>query len=665
LRHASKFAQAGSRDNVRVSIEMTASPADRSGAGEMPDSSAAGPTRIAPRGAAAASAGAGGPSDLYPPPAAGYDELFEGDGTPRPAAGALVEQLQRLGPEGLLEAGSRRDAVFVQQGITFETSGEDGPSHERPFMLDLIPRVLAGGEWRAIKRGLAQRVRALNHFVDDVYHAREIVRAGIVPWRLVAGCPHFARAVHGIRPPGGVYCHVAGCDLVRDSDGSWKVIEDNVRVPSGISYVLENRAAMARLVPELFASYRVRPVEHYPQLLLGALRSVAPSAESEATVVVWTPGPANSAYFEHAFLARQMGVELVEASDLVVRDDVLYMRTTRGLERVHAVYRRLDDDFVDPLEFRSDSLLGVPGLVRAYRAGSVAIANALGTGVADDKAVYCFVPEMIRFYLGEEPILENVSTYLLSDAEVREYVLARLDQLVLKPTGESGGRGVTIGPHASEQELALLRERVLEHPERWIAQELVQLSTVPTVGPDGTLAPRHVDLRPFAVFGERIDIVPGGLTRVALQEGSLIVNSSRGGGSKDTWVLTEDEEGERAGASGFPVADTLPPALPDLRYGRWSEQQQQQQQQAQQQQRQQGAPAASTPATPQQSTPAGSAPATPRQSTPAGSAPATPRQSTPAGSARAAPQRPPPGRLHTPTTPLAPRRPARPREAAR
>jgi uncharacterized circularly permuted ATP-grasp superfamily protein len=518
-------------------------------------------------------------TDIYRPSAACFDELFERDGTPRPAARALIDELRRLGPEGLLEAGRRRDAVFVQQGITFETSGEDGPSHERPFMLDLIPRVLAGDEWRAIKRGLAQRIRALNHFVDDVYHAREIVREGIVPWRLVAGCPHFARAVHGIRPPGGVYCHVAGCDLVRHSDGTWKVIEDNVRVPSGISYVLENRAAMARLVPELFAAYRVRPVEHYPQLLLGALRSVAPSAESEATVVVWTPGPANSAYFEHAFLARQMGVELVEASDLVVRDDVLYMRTTRGLERVHAVYRRLDDDFVDPLEFRADSMLGVPGLVRAYRAGSVAIANALGTGVADDKAIYCFVPEMIRFYLGEEPILENVNTYLLSDPEVLEHVLARVHELVLKPTGESGGRGVTIGPHADERELAQLSERIRSHPERWIAQDVVRLSTVPTVGIDGSLQPRHVDLRPFAVFGERIDIVPGGLTRVALQEGSLIVNSSRGGGSKDTWVLENGDEADRAGP---PIADTLPPALPDLRYGRWSEQQQQQQQQQQQ-----------------------------------------------------------------------------------
>jgi uncharacterized circularly permuted ATP-grasp superfamily protein len=514
------------------------------------------------------------PAIDYHPQAPFLDELFENDGRPRPTAAALVRQLGRLGRDGLVEAGKRRDALFMQQGITFETTS-GGASHERPFPLDLVPRVLSGEEWRAIKRGLAQRIRALNHFVDDVYHAREIVREGLVPWRLVASCSHFARAVHGIRPPGGVYCHVAGCDLVRHSDGTWKVIEDNVRIPSGISYVLENRAAMARLVPELFSSYRVRPVEHYPQLLLRALRSVAPSAESEATVVVWTPGPANPAYFEHAFLARQMGVELVEASDLVVRDDVLYMRTTRGLERAHAVYRRLDDDFVDPLEFRPDSLLGVPGLVRAYRAGSVAIANAFGTGVADDKAVYRFVPDMIRFYLGEEPILENVHTYLLSEPEVLEYVLSRIDQLVVKPTGESGGRGVMIGPHASDEEIERMRGVLRAHPDRWIAQDVVRLSTVPTVGEDGQLAPRHVDLRPFAVFGERIDIVPGGLTRVALDEGSLIVNSSRGGGSKDTWVLEDGDDADRAGP---PIADTQPPALPDLRYGGWTGQQQQQQQ---------------------------------------------------------------------------------------
>jgi uncharacterized circularly permuted ATP-grasp superfamily protein len=516
--------------------------------------------------------------DRYRPDSRFFDEIFDAEGQPRRVARPLVEVLRRLGREGLIDAGRRRDAIFMAQAITFETGSDGGGSHERPFPLDLVPRVLDGGEWQVIKRGLAQRIRALNHFVDDIYHAREIVREGIVPWQLVASCPHFARAVHGIRPPGGVYTQVAGCDLVRDGDGTWRVLEDNVRIPSGISYVLENRAAMARLVPELFGSYRVRPVDHYPQLLLGALRAMAPTAQDEATVVVWTPGPANSAYFEHAFLARQMGVELVEASDLVVRDDVLYLRTTRGLERAHAVYRRLDDDFIDPLEFRPDSLLGVPGLIRAYRAGNVAIANAPGTGVADDKAVYRFVPDMIRFYLGEHPILQNVGTYLLSDPEVREHVLAHLDRLVVKPTGESGGRGVLIGPCAEDAQLEQMRALIRASPGRWIAQDLVELSTVPTVAPDGTLQPRHVDLRPFAVFGERIDIVPGGLTRVALDEGSLIVNSSRGGGSKDTWVLADGDDIDRAGP---PIPETLPPALPDLRYGEWTGQQQQQQQQRQ------------------------------------------------------------------------------------
>ncbi|MGZ6706510.1 MAG: circularly permuted type 2 ATP-grasp protein [Solirubrobacteraceae bacterium] len=480
-----------------------------------------------------------------------------------------------MGPEALAGAGQRRDAIFMQQGITFELTGEDGPK-DRPFPLDLVPRIIPAAEWGHIKRGLAQRIRALNAFVDDVYHGREIVREGIVPWRLVISRSHFARAVHGIRPPGGVYTHVAGCDLVRDRDGTWRVLEDNVRTPSGISYVLENRVAMTRLVPELFARYRVRAVDHYPQLLLAALRAVSPSADEEATVVVWTPGPFNSAYFEHAFLARQMGVELVEASDLVVRDDVLYMRTTAGLHRVHAVYRRLDDDYVDPLEFRSESVLGVPGLVRAYRAGTVAIANAFGTGVADDKAIYHYVPEMIRFYLGEEPILANVKTYLLEDPEVREEVIARLGELVVKPTGESGGKGVFIGPATPPDALDGLADVLRAHPEKWIAQEIVNLSTVPTAGPDGALAPRHVDLRPFAVFGEDIRIVPGGLTRVALREGSMIVNSSRGGGSKDTWVLEEGGDDDVAAD----VAAMALPTMPGLQYGGPWESQQQQQQQA-------------------------------------------------------------------------------------
>ena len=513
--------------------------------------------------------------NVYRPQPPFYDEVFAPGGMPREFTSALAHELARLGPDQLAAAGRRRDAIFMQQGITFDATGEDGPVKDRPFPLDLVPRIIPAQEWDHIKRGLAQRIRALNAFVDDIYHGREIVREGIVPWQLVVSRSHFARAVHGIRPPGGVYTHVAGCDLVRDSDGSWKVLEDNVRTPSGISYVLENRVAMTRLLPQLFQHYGVRPVDQYPQLLLAALKAVAPSADREAVVVVWTPGPLNSAYFEHAFLARQMGVELVEASDLVVRDDVLYMRTTSGLARVHAVYRRLDDDFVDPLEFRSDSLLGVPGLVRAYRAGTVAVSNAFGTGVADDKAIYHYVPEMISFYLNEEPILDNVQTYLLTDPEVREHVLGRLHELVVKPTGESGGKGVVIGPDTGAEELAGLAELIRAQPEKWIAQEVVKLSTVPTSGLDGTIAARHVDLRPFAVFGETIKIVPGGLTRVALVEGSMIVNSSRGGGSKDTWILED-------GAAPAPPpssAPELPPSLPDLRYGSgWSGQEQQQQQ---------------------------------------------------------------------------------------
>nr|WP_233243957.1 circularly permuted type 2 ATP-grasp protein [Paraconexibacter algicola] len=516
---------------------------------------------------------------VYRPSGGFMDEVFGPGGVPHPELVPLVAELARLGPEQLAAAGRRRDAIFMQQGITFDATGEDGPVKDRPFPLDLVPRVIPATEWTHIKRGLAQRIRALNHFVDDVYHGREIVRDGIVPWKLIVSRSHFARAVHGVRPPGGVYCHVAGCDMVRDSDGSWKVLEDNVRTPSGISYVLENRVAMTRLVPQLFQHYRVRPVDHYPQLLLAALRAVAPSTDDEATVVVWTPGPMNSAYFEHAFLARQMGVELVEASDLVVRDDVLYMRTTSGLQRVHSVYRRLDDDFVDPLEFRPDSLLGVPGLVRAYRAGSVAIANAFGTGVADDKAVYHYVPEMVRYYLSEEPILQNVKTYLLTDPEQLHHVLGRLDELVVKPTGESGGKGVVIGPSTPKAELEKVAKYVQAEPERYIAQEIVKLSTVPTAGVDGTVAPRHVDLRPFAVFGETIKIIPGGLTRVAMVEGSMIVNSSQGGGSKDTWVLEDGTDAEREEPT---IPAPLPPTMPDLRYGGWTGQAQQQQQQQQQ-----------------------------------------------------------------------------------
>jgi uncharacterized circularly permuted ATP-grasp superfamily protein len=521
------------------------------------------------------------PIDSYRVPTGCCDELLEDGGLPRPHAASLIATLNRLGPDALRQAGERRDTIFMQQGITFEVAGSDGDRRDRPFPLDLVPRVLTAAEWTTIKRGLAQRIRALNAFVDDVYHAHEIVRAGIVPWSLVVSRPSFARPVHGVRAPGGVYCHVSGCDLVRDGNGRWRVLEDNVRTPSGISYVLENRVAMTRLMPELFAGHRVRAVDNYPTLLLDALRAVAPAAESHPTVVVWTPGPHNPAYFEHTFLARQMGVELVEAGDLVVRDAVCYMRTTAGLQRVHAIYRRLDDEFVDPLEFRPDSLLGVPGLVRAYRAGTVAIANAIGTGVADDKAVYHYVPEMIRFYLSEDPILDNVPTYLLSDDRSRAEVLRRLDELVVKPTSESGGKGVFIGPQASAAEREDQARLIEAEPDRFIAQELVHLSTAPTEIGDGRLAPRHVDLRPFAVFGEEIRIVPGGLTRVALREGSMIVNSSQGGGSKDTWVL---DDGTAADLAPGTLPPRRPPRLPDVRYGDWHHQSQQQQQQRAQRQ---------------------------------------------------------------------------------
>ena len=429
----------------------------------------------------------------YAPAAGFFDELFEGPGQPRPPAAGLVSSLTRLGRDRLRSAGERRDAIFVQQGITFDATTPDGPTRDRPFPLDLVPRILPADEWRTIKRGLAQRVRALNYFVEDVYHGQEIMREGIVPWQLVLTRSNFERAAHGIRPPGGVWCHVSGCDIVRDADGRWKVLEDNVRTPSGISYVLENRIAMSRLLPELFAGYDVRPVSNYPALLLDALQAAAPGGGENPVVVVWTPGAANSAYFEHAFLARQMGVELVEASDLVVRDGVCYMRTTRGLAQVDSIYRRIDDAFMDPLEFRSDSVLGVPGLMGVYRAGNVAIANAVGTGVADDKAIYHYVPEMIRFYVGEEPILDNLPTWLLADPEQRAYALEHMRELVIKPTGESGGKGVFIGPHATEEQLVDERALVEQAPERWIAQQTVALSTVPTAlaGRNARASPRR------------------------------------------------------------------------------------------------------------------------------------------------------------------------------
>ncbi|MEY3019654.1 MAG: hypothetical protein RLZZ272_638 [Actinomycetota bacterium] len=474
-----------------------------------------------------------------------FDEVHAGDGTVRPHYRALVERLEGFAPEELEQRERMRDRLFRTQGITFTLSG-DADGLERTFPMDLLPRIIPPVEWDVIERGVVQRVTALNRFLEDLYVGEQAaVRDGVVPRWLVQTAEGFRREAFGIPVPHGARCLVSGVDLVRDADGAYLVLEDNLRNPSGVSYVLENRAAMTRVLPVAFAAQRVRPVDHYGPMLLGALRSVAPSSAGEnPTAVVLTPGVHNSAYFEHAFLARQMGVELVEGRDLVVDVHVVAMRTTRGLERVDVIYRRIDDDFLDPVVFRPDSLLGVPGLLSAARAGNVTIVNAVGNGVADDKAVYAFVPDLIRFYLGEEPILPNVETHLLWDADQRAAVLERLDELVIKPVGASGGYGLVIGPRAGDEELAGVRARIEADPRGYIAQEVVGLSRHPTLV-DGRLEGRHVDLRPFAIAGETVEVLPGGLTRVALTRGSLVVNSSQGGGSKDTWVLEADGRGRR------------------------------------------------------------------------------------------------------------------------
>ncbi|HTY49892.1 MAG TPA: circularly permuted type 2 ATP-grasp protein, partial [Steroidobacteraceae bacterium] len=400
----------------------------------------------------------------------------------------------------------------------------------------IVPRIIPREEWRTLEAGLKQRVRALNAFINDIYHGQEILKAGVVPAEHILCNAQYRPEMQGIDVPGGIYAHIAGIDVVRAGDGAFHVLEDNLRVPSGVSYMLENRKMMMRLFPELFAQQSIEPVSHYPDVLLENLRSVAHGAVPDPTVVVLTPGAYNSAYFEHAFLAQQMGVELVEGQDLFVRDDMLYMRTTRGPQRVDVIYRRVDDDFLDPLSFRPDSMLGVPGLLSVYRAGHVTIANAIGTGVADDKSVYPYVPEMVRFYLGEEAIIRNVETFVLRKPQHLEHVLANLPKLVVKEVHGAGGYGMLIGPAATRAEIEDFRARIKAHPERYIAQPTLALSTSPTFSA-GELAPRHIDLRPFVLSGRDITIVPGGLTRVALRAGSLIVNSSQGGGTKDTWVL--------------------------------------------------------------------------------------------------------------------------------
>jgi uncharacterized circularly permuted ATP-grasp superfamily protein len=470
-----------------------------------------------------------------------FDEAIDHDGVPRQHYEALVRQLQQLTSSELAERERVRDAAFRSAGITFTVYGE-GEGIERTFPMDLVPRIISADEWQHLEEGLVQRVTALNRFLDDLYVGESaVINDGVIPRWLVTSSEGFQREAYGISVPHGARCLIAGIDIVRDAQGTYRVLEDNLRNPSGVSYVLENRAAMTRVLPRVFEDHLVRPVDHYGPSLLHALRRVSPAgADPDPTVAVLTPGIYNSAYFEHAFLARQMGVELVEGRDLIVDDHVVSMRTTHGLKRVDVLYRRIDDAFLDPVVFRPDSILGVPGLMSAARAGNVTIANAVGNGVADDKAVYAYVPDLIRYYLGAEPILPNVPTYLLWDADQRRHVLDRMDELVVKPVAESGGYGMLIGPDATDAELAEMRRRIEAAPRSYIAQEVVSLSRHPTLV-DDHLEGRHVDLRPFVLSGDRVEVIPGGLTRVALRRGSLVVNSSQGGGSKDTWVLASPE----------------------------------------------------------------------------------------------------------------------------
>jgi len=468
--------------------------------------------------------------------AAFFDEMRAGDGTVRPAYAGVAAWLDQMPVKEMDRKRREAELLFRRLGITFAVYGEGGDT-ERLIPFDIVPRVLSADEWAYLERGLVQRVRALNAFLHDIHHDQEILKAGRIPRHLVLENTQFRREMVGIDLPRQLYNHIAGVDVVRTGENAFFVLEDNMRVPSGVSYMLEDREVMMRLFPDLFAKNRVAPVGHYPEMLLTTLQSVAPEAVREdPTVVLLTPGAHNSAYFEHAFLAEQMGVELVEGQDLVVRDDLVYMRTAGGLRRVDVIYRRIDDDFLDPSVFNPESVLGVSGLFDVFAKGRVSLCNAIGTGIADDKAVYMYVPEMVRFYIGEEPILSNVPTYWLSNPEDLKFALDSLDELVVKEVHGAGGYGMLVGPKASRAEIAAYRERILKDPGAFIAQPTLALSTCPTFVADG-VAPRHVDLRPFVLSGEQVQVVPGGLTRVALTEGSLVVNSSQGGGTKDTWVL--------------------------------------------------------------------------------------------------------------------------------
>ncbi len=507
-----------------------------------------------------------------------WDEMISEDATPRTPYKAVFHTLNAMTGTSLSERADILARSYLDQGVTFDYAGE-----ERPFPLDAVPRVLSSHEWQVIESGVVQRVTALEAFLDDIYSREgEIPRAvheGVIPWRLIASSKHYHRAVMGIRPAGGVRVHVSGVDLIRDVDGTFRVLEDNVRVPSGVSYVIANRRAMANVFPEAFATMRIRPVNDYPRMLLSALRAAAPDGASDPTVVVLTPGVFNSAYFEHALLARMMGVELVEGRDLVCVGGQVRMRTTTGDKPVDVIYRRVDDDFIDPVHFHGNSVLGVAGLVSAMRTGRVTVANAVGNGVADDKLIYSYLPDLIRFYLDEDPVLPNVDTFRCDEPDALDHVLSHLDEMVVKPVDGSGGKGLVVGPTADGETLGRLRSALLEDPRGWIAQPVVQLSTVPTFI-DGRLAPRHVDLRPFAVNdGENVRVLPGGLTRVALPEGELVVNSSQGGGSKDTWVLSDRRASVRGATDPSDDREVVVMSAPTASYEDSMRDQQQQQQQ--------------------------------------------------------------------------------------
>ena len=467
-----------------------------------------------------------------------YDEMFASPGVPRAHYRTLHKTLQAMAPEELRRTQQAADLTFLHEGITFTVYGNKEGT-EKIFPNDLVPRIIPEDEWSKIEKGLTQRITALNLFLKDIYNRGQILADGVVPRELIYSCRHFRREMRELRIPRDVYVSICGTDLVRMPSGEFAILEDNLRVPSGVSYMLANRKVLKRVFPRLFRDYDVFPIDHYPQALLATLRSMTPENcpyPQDPTTVLLTPGVSNSAYFEHTFLAQQMGVELVEGRDMLVHDNVVYMRTTAGPRRVDVIYRRVDDDFLDPLCFRGDSILGVPGLFNAYRAGNVTLANAIGTGVADDKAVYAYVPQIIKFYLQEEPVLPNVPTFLLTDKVHMQHVLDNLPNMVVKAVGESGGYGMLIGPHSSKQQQDDFRARILADPRNYIAQPTLSLSSAPCLI-DGEVDSRHIDLRPYILMGEKVTLVPGGLTRVALRKGSLVVNSSQGGGSKDTWVL--------------------------------------------------------------------------------------------------------------------------------